>query len=122
MRITVLGLSITSSWGNGHATTWRALLRALAERGHEITFLERDVPWYREQRDLPQACYCRILLYRDLDQLRQRYARSVAGERAFWRPSPQPSPTGASSGSPRLTLSIPPSPMSGPGRSTSRPR
>jgi spore maturation protein CgeB len=41
----VLGLSITSSWGNGHATTWRALLKALAARGHAITFLERDVPW-----------------------------------------------------------------------------
>jgi len=47
LAITVLGLSITSSWGNGHATTWRALLRALAARGHRITFLERDVPWYR---------------------------------------------------------------------------
>ncbi|HEX8193742.1 MAG TPA: glycosyltransferase, partial [Allosphingosinicella sp.] len=45
-------LSLSSSWGNGHATTWRALLKAFAARGHDILFLERDVPWYRENRDL----------------------------------------------------------------------
>jgi spore maturation protein CgeB len=78
LRITVLGLSITSSWGNGHATTWRALLKALAARGHSITFLERDVPWYRAHRDLPQASWCRIALYRDLAELRQRFACSIA--------------------------------------------
>jgi spore maturation protein CgeB len=78
LRITVLGLSITSSWGNGHATTWRALLAALAARGHSITFLERDVPWYRAHRDLPRASWCRIALYRDLAELRRRFAASVA--------------------------------------------
>jgi spore maturation protein CgeB len=78
LKITVLGLSITSSWGNGHATTWRALLKALAARGHTITFLERDVPWYRAHRDLPQASWCRIALYQDLAELRQRFASCVA--------------------------------------------
>jgi spore maturation protein CgeB len=78
LSITVLGLSITSSWGNGHATTWRALLKALAARGHAITFLERDVPWYRAHRDLPQASWCQIGLYRDLADLRRRFAGSVA--------------------------------------------
>src|SRR5919198_1159364 len=52
LRIVILGLTITSSWGNGHATTYRALARALAARGHKVTFLERDVPWYRDNRDL----------------------------------------------------------------------
>ena len=78
LAITVLGLSITSSWGNGHATTWRALLKALAARGHRITFLERDVAWYREHRDLAQASYCRIQLYRDLVELKGRYRAAVA--------------------------------------------
>jgi spore maturation protein CgeB len=78
LRITVLGLSITSSWGNGHATTWRALLAALAARGHAITFLERDVPWYRAHRDLPWAGWCRIALYRDLGELQRRFAATVA--------------------------------------------
>ena len=28
LSLVILGLSITSSWGNGHATTYRALVRA----------------------------------------------------------------------------------------------
>lgn len=64
-----LGLSISSSWGNGHATTYRSLLRALSQRGHRLLFLERDVPWYRENRDLPRCSYARIELYADLDDL-----------------------------------------------------
>jgi spore maturation protein CgeB len=51
-RIVVIGLSLSSSWGNGHATTYRALLRALAARGHDIVFLECDRPWYASHRDL----------------------------------------------------------------------
>jgi spore maturation protein CgeB len=55
MRVVLLGLSITSSWGNGHATNYRALVRALRDAGHEALFLERDVPWYAAQRDAPGA-------------------------------------------------------------------
>ena len=55
MNIVILGLSITSSWGNGHATTYRALVRALALRGHDVLFLERDAEWYAGNRDLPTA-------------------------------------------------------------------
>lgn len=69
LRIIVFGLSLSSSWGNGHATTYRALLRALAERGHDIVFLERDRPWYAEHRDLRRPDYCRLVLYEDLDEL-----------------------------------------------------
>ena len=46
MKLVVLGLSLSSSWGNGHATTFRALLKSFARRGHQVLFLERDVPWY----------------------------------------------------------------------------
>ena len=52
MKLVVLGLSLSSSWGNGHATTFRALLKSFARRGHQVLFLERDVPWYAGQRDL----------------------------------------------------------------------
>jgi spore maturation protein CgeB len=78
LRIVILGLSITSSWGNGHATTYRALLRALAERGHRVLFLERDVPWYAANRDLPAPPYCDARLYTSLDELKRRYGRVVA--------------------------------------------
>jgi spore maturation protein CgeB len=77
MNIVILGLSITSSWGNGHATTYRGLVRELSARGHEVLFLERDVPWYASNRDLPDPPYCTTRLYRTLPQLRHRYARRV---------------------------------------------
>jgi spore maturation protein CgeB len=64
VRLTVFGLSITSSWGNGHATVYRGLLKELHRRGVEVTFVEKDVPWYAANRDLPQASFARILLYR----------------------------------------------------------
>ena len=73
MRVVFLGLSITSSWGNGHATNYRALVRALRSRGHETRFLERDMPWYAAQRDEPDAGE----LYGSLDDLRERFTQAV---------------------------------------------
>ena len=78
MQIVVLGLSLSSSWGNGHATTWRALLGALAERGHEIVFLERNRPWYARHRDLKDPDYCRLEFYEELSDL-EEFASLVAG-------------------------------------------
>jgi spore maturation protein CgeB len=69
MRLVVLGLSLSSSWGNGHATTYRALLAAFAARGHDILFLERDVPWYADHRDFTRAEYCELAFYKDLTGL-----------------------------------------------------
>lgn len=77
LEITILGLSITSSWGNGHATTYRGLVRALAERGHRILFLERDVPWYAKSRDLPDPPFGVTRLYRSLEELKDTYAAAV---------------------------------------------
>src|SRR5215218_1532709 len=73
MRAVVLGLSITSSWGNGHATNYRGLVRALRARGHEVLFLERDVPWYAAQRDAPGTGE----LYATVDELRERFANAI---------------------------------------------
>ncbi len=78
MKIVILGLSITSSWGNGHATTFRGLVRELTKRGHEVLFLERDVPWYAAHRDLPNPPYGRTAVYSSLDELRGNFADDVA--------------------------------------------
>jgi spore maturation protein CgeB len=77
LRVVILGLSITSSWGNGHATTYRALVRELSARGHDILFLERDVPWYATNRDLPRPPHGRTELYQDLADLKQRFGGEV---------------------------------------------
>jgi spore maturation protein CgeB len=73
----ILGLSIRSSWGNGHATTYRALVRALARCGHRLLFLERDVPWYAANCDMPQPPGAEVQLYSDLEQLRSCCAAHV---------------------------------------------
>lgn len=83
MRIVFLGLSLSSSWGNGHATTYRALLRGLNALDHEAVFLERDVPWYAENRDLPAPGFCALHLYGGLDQLRDRFGGMIAAADAI---------------------------------------
>jgi spore maturation protein CgeB len=68
-KLVVLGLSLSSSWGNGHATTYRALLKALHRRDHDILFLEREQPWYAENRDLRDPSFCQLRFYDDLVSL-----------------------------------------------------
>jgi len=72
-----LGLSITSSWGNGHATTYRGLLRELVARGHDVTFLERNLPFYEANRDLPRPPYGKTRLYESLDELFERFEGEI---------------------------------------------
>lgn len=77
LRIVILGLSITSSWGNGHATTFRGLVRELSARGHDVLFLERDAPWYAANRDLPVPPYGRTALYGSRDELEEKWTDAV---------------------------------------------
>jgi spore maturation protein CgeB len=74
VKIVFLGLSITSSWGNGHATNYRALTAALERRGHDVLFLERDVPWYAAARDYDAP---HVRLYASSGELRERFEPAV---------------------------------------------
>jgi spore maturation protein CgeB len=69
LDLVFLGLSLSSSWGNGHATTYRALIKALAARGHRVLFLEREQPWYAAHRDLRAPGYCSLRFYDGLAAL-----------------------------------------------------
>lgn len=77
LSIVILGQSITSSWGNGHATTFRGMMRALVMRGHDVLFLERDQPWYAANRDQPKPPLGHVELYHSLDELKERFAHEV---------------------------------------------
>lgn len=77
LKIVILGLSITSSWGNGHATTYRGLVRELSRRCHDVLFLERDMPWYAANRDLPDPPYGRTELYTSVPDLQERFVSEV---------------------------------------------
>ena len=78
MHLVIFGLTISSSWGNGHATLWRSLVKAMLRRGHTVTFYERDVPYYANTRDLwelPAAG--RLRLYKNLDEVRAEARRDL---------------------------------------------
>ena len=77
MKIVILGLSITSSWGNGHATTYRSLIKGLYARGHTVHFLERDVPWYAGNRDEDHFHYCKVSLYASFSELQLQYKTEI---------------------------------------------
>ena len=68
LRLVIFGLTISSSWGNGHATLWRGLCKALARAGHEVSFYERDVDYYASNRDLSELPGGRLVLYREWDE------------------------------------------------------
>ena len=72
MKLVIFGLSVSSSWGNGHATLWRGLIRALSRLGHRVTFYERDVPYYAEHRDLSELSDGELRLYARWEDARAR--------------------------------------------------
>jgi spore maturation protein CgeB len=78
MKLVVFGLAVSSSWGNGHATLWRGLCRALAARGHVVVFFERDVPYYAAHRDLWTLPGGRLHLYPAWDDVREIAAQELA--------------------------------------------
>lgn len=77
LAIVILGLSLSSTWGNGHATTYRSLIGGLAALGHRVWFLERDVPWYAAHRDLADPGFCTLDIYTGLDDLARRHAHTI---------------------------------------------
>lgn len=78
MKITLFGLTLSSSWGNGHATPYRAILRALHRLGHRVTFYERDVPYYAKHRDFLECSYCDLKLYSSWDEIRNQALAEAA--------------------------------------------
>lgn len=77
MKIVIFGLSITSAWGNGHATTFRSLARALHARGHKVVFFEKDLEWYASNRDLPDPSFCEVRLFQDWDTVLPQARREM---------------------------------------------
>jgi len=77
MRIVVFGLTVSSSWGNGHATLWRGLQRALAAQGHTVVFFERDVPYYADHRDLTELAGGELVLYPDWQEVLPRARQAL---------------------------------------------
>ncbi|HEY6251304.1 MAG TPA: glycosyltransferase, partial [Candidatus Angelobacter sp.] len=69
MKIVIFGLSISSAWGNGHATTFRALCKALHDRKHDVVFFEHNAEWYEHNRDLPEPPFCTLKIFEDWNEI-----------------------------------------------------
>src|SRR4051794_29616328 len=78
MKLVVFGLCVSSSWGNGHATLWRSLFHGLRNKGHDVVFFERDVPYYAAHRDQREVLGCELVLYADWDSARDAARRALA--------------------------------------------
>src|SRR5918999_817685 len=78
MKLVVFGLSVSSSWGNGHATLWRGLIGALAGLGHRVVFFERDVAYYAAHRDLLELPGGSLVLYADWEEARRQAGHELA--------------------------------------------
>jgi spore maturation protein CgeB len=79
VKIVIFGLTLSSSWGNGHATLWRGLISALGACGHDIVFFERDVPYYAAHRDFTSFPSAQLVLYSDWAAISSTATRHVAG-------------------------------------------
>jgi spore maturation protein CgeB len=78
MHIIIFGLTISSSWGNGHATLWRSLVKAMLRRGHTVTFYERSVPYYAHERDMDELpAGGRLRLYDSFHDIREEAKREI---------------------------------------------
>ena len=78
MKLVIFGLAVSSSWGNGHAVLWRALIRAFAKRGHCTVFFERDAPYYAQNRDLSALEGGRLVLYRGWEEVLPEARRELS--------------------------------------------
>jgi len=79
LDLVFIGLTLSSSWGNGHATTFRSLIRGLNADHHRVLFLERDVPWYSSHRDLSDPDFCALAYYSDIDGMLVSFRKRLEG-------------------------------------------
>ncbi|QQF01905.1 CgeB family protein [Sinorhizobium meliloti] len=78
MRLAFYGSSLVSAYWNGAATYYRGLLRALAERGYQITFYEPDVYDRQKHRDIDPPSWCRVVVYDGTVEALKRVAQEAA--------------------------------------------
>ncbi len=78
MKVVVFGLTISSSWGNGHATLWRGLCKALSRKGHRVVFFEKNEPYYALNRDLFHIPGGELVFYDEWEAVCRRAELEVA--------------------------------------------
>ena len=63
MRVAFFASSLVSAYWNGAATYYRGIVRAMHERGHEITFYEPDAYDRQKHRDMADPPWAKVVVY-----------------------------------------------------------
>jgi spore maturation protein CgeB len=63
MKIAFFASSLVSAYWNGAATYYRGMVRALHERGHQITFYEPDAFGRQQHRDMEEPPWAKVVVY-----------------------------------------------------------
>jgi spore maturation protein CgeB len=78
VRIAWFGSSLVSSYWNGAATYYRGLVRALAERGHEVTFYEPDAYERQQHRDIADPPWAEVVVWQPSEATARRLVREAS--------------------------------------------
>ena len=63
MNVAWFGSSLVSSYWNGAATYYRGIVRALADRGHHVTFYEPDAYGRQQHRDIDVPSWAEVVVW-----------------------------------------------------------
>jgi spore maturation protein CgeB len=77
VKIAWFASSLVSSYWNGAATYYRGLVRALAERGHEITFYEPHAYERQAHRDLDDPPWAEVVVWEPTERNARRLVRQA---------------------------------------------
>ncbi|MFU8814911.1 MAG: CgeB family protein [Pseudomonadales bacterium] len=80
MNIAFWGSSLVSAYWNGAATYYRGLLKALAKRGHRVTFYEPDAFGRQQHRDMAAPSWAEVVVYRPEADLSGLLEQSAAAD------------------------------------------
>ncbi|WP_324670666.1 CgeB family protein [Hymenobacter sp. GOD-10R] len=72
LNIAFFGSSLVSAYWNGAATYYRGVIRALHERGHQVTFYEPDAYDRQQNRDIPDPEYAKVVVYEATEEAAHR--------------------------------------------------
>lgn len=79
MRIAWFGSSLVSSYWNGAATYYRGIVRALADRGHDVTFYEPDAYQRQAHRDIADPPWAEVVVWEPGEREAERLVRATRG-------------------------------------------
>lgn len=68
MKFSFFGSSLVSAYWNGAATYYRGIIRAMHERGHQVTFYEPDAYDRQKNRDIDDPEWAKVIVYQPTEK------------------------------------------------------